>query len=147
MDENCLIAAALALSLKTKQRKKRQWSKAWFLKRNSLSHTNLMRELRLEPCDWLNYLRMDEDAYLLLLQLVTPFVKKQNTNMREAITPHERLSATLRFLLSTMLDDMLDDAMMVYGILYPVDSGGNQPKCRNPFIIGPRARMLFILYI
>ena len=100
MDEDCLIAVALALTLKTPRRKRSQWSKAWYLKRNSLSHINLMRELRLEPCDWLNYLRMDEDAYLLLLKLVMPIIKKQNTNMREAITPHERLSATMRFLVS-----------------------------------------------
>lgn len=43
---------------------------------------------------------MTEDAYLLLLRLVTPIIQKQDTNMREAITPHERLSATLRFLVS-----------------------------------------------
>lgn len=102
MDEDALIAVALALTLK--QRKKRsQWTKAWFLKRNSLSHLNLIKELRLEPSDWLNYLRMTEDAYLLLLRLVTPIIQKQDTNMREAITPHERLSATLRFLVSEVL--------------------------------------------
>nr|CAI5866599.1 unnamed protein product [Callosobruchus analis] len=41
---------------------------------------------------------MSEDAYLELLQLlVTPIIKKQDTNTREA-KPHERLSATIRFL-------------------------------------------------
>jgi hypothetical protein len=41
---------------------------------------------------------MDEETYLKLLSLVTPLIRKQDTIMREAITPHERLTATLRFL-------------------------------------------------
>lgn len=41
---------------------------------------------------------MDEDTYIELLNLVTPLIKKQDTVMRKAITPHERLSTTLRFL-------------------------------------------------
>uniref|UniRef100_A0A182PWM2 DDE Tnp4 domain-containing protein n=1 Tax=Anopheles epiroticus TaxID=199890 RepID=A0A182PWM2_9DIPT len=39
-----------------------------YAKRSALSHVNLMEELRLEPTDWLNYLRMDEDSYLWLLE-------------------------------------------------------------------------------
>lgn len=38
-----------------------------------------MKELRLEPCDWLNYLRMNEDAYLLLLY-ITPELNDMNSN-------------------------------------------------------------------
>ena len=34
----------------------------------------------------------------MLLTLVTPIIKKKDTIMRTAIAPHERLSATLRFL-------------------------------------------------
>nr|CAI5837492.1 unnamed protein product [Callosobruchus analis] len=41
---------------------------------------------------------MDEETYLKLLSMVTPFIKKQDTVMRQAIPPHERLTATLRFL-------------------------------------------------
>jgi hypothetical protein len=52
----------------------------------------------LEPDDWLNYLRMDEDVYREILQKVTPRIKKSYTVMRKVITPHERLSVTLRFL-------------------------------------------------
>jgi hypothetical protein len=57
-----------------------------------------MSELSLEPDDWLNYLRMDEDAYREILQKVTPRIIKSNTVMRKAISPHERLCVTLRFL-------------------------------------------------
>ena len=41
---------------------------------------------------------MNEVTYLHLLSLVTPLIVKTNTNMREAISPPERLAATLRFL-------------------------------------------------
>ena len=96
-----LAAAAVAATLlqKTKKRRKRRvWTKEWLLKRDGLSHLKLLEELRLEPVDWLNYLRMDEQTYLTLLSLVTPFIKKQDKCMRKAISPHERLIATLRFL-------------------------------------------------
>nr|XP_022911033.1 uncharacterized protein LOC111422060 [Onthophagus taurus] len=41
---------------------------------------------------------MDIDTYNYLLELVTPHIIKENTCMRTAISPHERLAATLRFL-------------------------------------------------
>lgn len=43
-------------------------------------------------------MRMSEDCYKTLLELVTPRIQKQDTKLRDAISPHERLSATLRFL-------------------------------------------------
>lgn len=41
---------------------------------------------------------MNENTYLHLLSLVTQLIQKQNTVMRNAISTHERLTATLRFL-------------------------------------------------
>ena len=41
---------------------------------------------------------MNEETYLNLLLLVSPLIKKQDTVVREAVTPHERLTATLRFI-------------------------------------------------
>ena len=96
-----LCAAAIAIIAKKKKvnkRKRSKWSKDWLLKRQELSHLNLLNELRLEPEDWFNYLRMDEETYMELLQIVTPQIKRMDTVMRKAISPHERLSATLRFL-------------------------------------------------
>ncbi|XP_050303715.1 probable ATP-dependent RNA helicase DDX49 [Anthonomus grandis grandis] len=72
--------------------------KKWSLQRDRFSHIKLLEELRLEPDDYRNYLRMDEDSYVLLLKLVTPLIQKQDTCMRSAIPPHERLSVTLRYL-------------------------------------------------
>lgn len=102
MDNRLLmISTAVCLCVK-RRRPKKQWVKQWLLNRRSLSHVNLMNELTLEPSDWRNYLRMDEDTYFKLLQMVTPLIKKQDTNMRQSINAHERLAATLRFLASGM---------------------------------------------
>lgn len=66
------------------------------VKKSEYSHTNLINELRITPKYFNNYLRMNEDIYLHLLSLVTPLIQKQNTVMRNAISPHERLTATLK---------------------------------------------------
>ncbi|KAJ8946637.1 hypothetical protein NQ314_008809 [Rhamnusium bicolor] len=98
-DDDALAILGLILCLKRKNRKPRSVScKKWLLRRNKYSHVNILHELKFAPKDWHNYLRMDEETYLNLLALVTPLIKKKDTIMREAITPHDRLTATLRFL-------------------------------------------------
>ncbi|XP_068119739.1 putative nuclease HARBI1 [Hyperolius riggenbachi] len=98
-------AVALLLLLSTEKvedsppKRQRIWTKAWLQDRDVLSHDNLLRELRLSaPDDYKNYLRMPEDAFNHLLSLITPCIKKQDTCMRRAITPEQRLTATLRYL-------------------------------------------------
>ncbi|GBP33670.1 hypothetical protein EVAR_16706_1 [Eumeta japonica] len=76
---------------------KRNRTKDW-LKKEHYSHISLLNELKFAPKDWHNYLRMDEETYLKLLSTVTPYIKKQDTVMRQSISPHERLTATLRYL-------------------------------------------------
>ena len=58
-------------------------------KKQELSHINLIRELQDIPDDWKNYLRMNKETYLDLLERITPLIKKQDTAMRSAVTPHE----------------------------------------------------------
>lgn len=41
---------------------------------------------------------MDTASFQYLLKLVTPFIMKENTRMRESISPAERLALTLRHL-------------------------------------------------
>lgn len=100
-DELLLMYGAVAcLIVKRRRRhfKRNVWTKDWLLKRTQYSHVNLLKELRFHPKDWHNYLRMNEETYLDLLSRVSPFLKKEDTVMRTAITPHERLTATLRYL-------------------------------------------------
>lgn len=84
--------AILGLMCILKNKKRNLWCKEWLLKRNKYSHTNLLNELRITPKDFNNYLRMNENTYLHLLSLVTPLILKQNTVMRDAISPHGRLT-------------------------------------------------------
>ena len=97
----CQAAAVTALSAARiikicrrrakKRRSRRVWVKPWLLKKQELSHVNLIRELQDIPEDWKNYLRMDKENYLDLLERITPLIKRQDNVMRSAITPHERL--------------------------------------------------------
>lgn len=102
MDNNFIILSTVFCLLVKRKRQKRQWVKEWLLNRKRHTHVNLLNELRLESSDWRNYLRMNEHCYIKLLRLVTPLIKKKDTNMRESISPHERLAATLRFLATGM---------------------------------------------
>lgn len=98
-DALAIVGLMCVLKENRRKRKKRElWCKHWLLLRKSYSHTSLINELRITPKDFNNYLRMNEDTYLHLLSLVTPLIKRQDTILRNAITPHERLTATLRFL-------------------------------------------------
>jgi len=47
-------------------------------------------------------MRMTEDVFCELLDLVSPHIEKKDTVMRESISSFERLSATLRFLATGM---------------------------------------------
>ena len=45
-------------------------------------------------------MRMTEKEYVHLLELVTPLISRKDTVMRPAISPHGRLTLTLRFLIT-----------------------------------------------
>jgi len=102
-----LCCAAIAVVLDRKYRrnaqKSREWTKKWLSKQQHFSHVNLLKVLRFHPKDWHNFLRMSESTYLTLLSMVSPLIQKKNTAMRQAVTPHERLTATLRFLATEKL--------------------------------------------
>ena len=101
MDETELLDTLVnfvVLKEATKMKKRKIWSKDWLLKRNYFSHVNLLEEIRAYPEDFNNFMRMDEESYLHLLSLVSPLIEKQSTVMRSPITPHERLTVTLRYL-------------------------------------------------
>ncbi|XP_046977381.1 putative nuclease HARBI1 [Vanessa cardui] len=89
-----LTVASLCVS--RERRKKRYWVRKWLLLRKKISHMSIMYYL--EPEDFSNFLRMGSDSFEELLRMVTPLIKKQDTVMRESITPKERLVVTLRVL-------------------------------------------------
>jgi hypothetical protein len=82
---------------KKKKTKRKTWVKKWRLDRDRYGHTPPLRELRdNDPEDYKNYLRMD-NTFEYLLNLVSPYIAKQDTVMRNCIKAEERLAATLWF--------------------------------------------------
>lgn len=106
----CFLALTLvALKRKKQDRKrKRWWSKEWYKLRNRFTHEHLLNVLReTEPEDYRNFLRMNQESFDCLLELVRPKIGKKDTNMRQAIPATQRLSITLRYLASGMdLEDL-----------------------------------------
>ena len=75
------------------------WTKNWLLQRDQFCHMPLLREIRENnPEDFRNFLRMTDPVFDRLLALLTPYISRQDTCMRQAITPEQRLVATLRYL-------------------------------------------------
>ena len=75
------------------------WTKNWLLQRDQFSHMPLLREIRENnPDDFRNFLRMMDPVFHRLLASLTPYISRQDTCMRQAITPEQRLVATLRYL-------------------------------------------------
>lgn len=87
-----------------KDGKKRQqrsvWTKNWLKKRDTDGYcAKLMYELRSEePHLYRGFVRMTADQFEFLLNLVTPHIRKQDTNMRFSISPANRLTLALRYL-------------------------------------------------
>nr|CAH7759566.1 unnamed protein product [Callosobruchus chinensis] len=70
----------------------RRWVEDWSLQRQKFTHVNLLDYIKeVEPADFKNYYRMESQTFQELLDLVTSYIEKKSTNMREAIPAHERL--------------------------------------------------------
>lgn len=95
------ILSAIALDEDEVPRKRRKvWVKDWVGRRHREGcYAKLLNELRAEePALYRNFLRMTADQFDNLLVLVSPHIKKQDTNMRRSISAGERLALTLRYL-------------------------------------------------
>lgn len=90
-------AAAVLIAISRKQRRKkarkRIWVKEWIARRPTLgAYTMLLDELRSEdPNKLKKFLRMSENDFTFLLDLVSDKISKLDTNMRESIKARERL--------------------------------------------------------
>ncbi|XP_025105282.1 uncharacterized protein LOC112570846 [Pomacea canaliculata] len=93
----------LYCKIKEKKRKARQrkwWVRPWIERRMEHgAYHALMQEMAAEDGgSYRNFVRMDRHHFELLLTRITPHIKRQDSNMRECISPGERLAVTLRFL-------------------------------------------------
>lgn len=80
------------------------WCKSWIKRRKTLGmYSNLVQELNAEdPSQFRAFHRLDRESFFDVLTMVEPFIAKQDTILRPAISANERLSLTLRFLATGM---------------------------------------------
>ena len=75
------------------------WAKKWLLGRDRFTHLNLLIFIRNDsPEDYKNYLRMSDKNVQYFIAKVKPLIAKQDTVMRNAVTPEAHIAATIRFL-------------------------------------------------
>lgn len=95
-----VIVAILAKRRRRRRRKRTLWTREWIRNRQKFGvYHQLLQELRLtDVSSYRNFLRMDISSFEELLRLTGPTITYKDTNMRQAISPSERLALTLRFL-------------------------------------------------
>ena len=96
-------AVLIAVIIKRQKRRRRNrvtWTRVWIQNRGAQgAYHQLMKELRLlDTSAYRNFVRMDASTFEELLGRVGPRITRQDTVMRNAIPPGERLAVTLRFL-------------------------------------------------
>jgi hypothetical protein len=65
----CLLATSAIMLSENKKRKRKMWSKKWYLKRNISFDAHLLNELLENDIeDYMNYLRMNENTFNIFLQ-------------------------------------------------------------------------------
>ena len=91
-----LIVAPLLMKIKTKRRKRLCWVKPWIGRRQKMGvHNTLLRELQAEDTDSLqNFLRLDQNSFEELLNIVSPLILRQDTCLGEDIPPSDQLKFT-----------------------------------------------------
>lgn len=98
-DEEALAVLAVVLALKKKKEKKRLCAHGGLPRKNRPNlniHHTLLRKLDIEDPETRTHL--NKEQYQQLLQLVTPLIAKEDTNMKEAVTAEERMCLTLQYL-------------------------------------------------
>ena len=97
----CGLVIAIIIARRQRRRRNRSvWVREWIKNRPQLgAYHELVQELKLSDIQgYRNFLRMDPATFELLLSKVGPLVTHQDTVMRKAIAPAERVALTLRFL-------------------------------------------------
>ncbi|KAJ8953378.1 hypothetical protein NQ318_023495 [Aromia moschata] len=102
--EKVKVAAAVIvinnyLKQKKRNRKRRQWVTPIFRSRSVSGGRQFLNDIFIgNKGQFENFCRMSFEDFEILLNLIEPVIKKQDTNYRESISPKEILAVTLRFL-------------------------------------------------
>ena len=76
------------------------WCRQWLLRRTERgAYHTIFKELAVEDTPgFAEYMRMPHTKFVALVEAVAPFIKKQETCMRESIQPSERVALAIRYL-------------------------------------------------
>ena len=124
------------------QKKKKNIKRRWWVRqinRQRLAQedfTNLVQELRGDEEQFYLYFRMSPCIFDELLSLVGPFLRRQDTHLRQSVRPSERLAITLRRLAtgdspqsiafayrrgaSTVREIVYDTCEVIWKVLMPI---------------------------
>ena len=107
-DDDIIISSSLLIAstlyqkrqVNVRKRKRTSWAREWIANRGEYgAYNGLVREIRdIDSVSYRNFLRMNDDSFDILLEKVSPLIGRQDTRMRRAISPAERLAVTLRYL-------------------------------------------------
>lgn len=76
--------ALTLLAINEEQKRKRKWMKEWLKQRKYLGHLNIFRSL--DSNELLSFLRMDQNSFIELLEMVRPLItKKKHSNERSCV--------------------------------------------------------------
>ncbi|XP_013187794.2 uncharacterized protein LOC106132806 [Amyelois transitella] len=98
-EEVVAISAAYIViisSVLKRKRKRRWWMRNFLLQRER--RVNILSDLRMSDGSFVNFTRMSSSDFETLLQMIASSIAKQDTILRNAISPHIRLAITLRYL-------------------------------------------------
>ncbi|XP_076057524.1 uncharacterized protein LOC143035015 isoform X1 [Oratosquilla oratoria] len=91
------IIIGACIKKKNKRPQRRVWCREWLQRRERMgSSVTILRELHEEnETLFRNYVRMDINSFYILVSKVESYIQRQETNMRQSITPAARLSLFL----------------------------------------------------
>jgi hypothetical protein len=94
-----LLAEVSDMIEEEQNRNKRLWVHDWIGRRDSRgASTLLLKELAAENVEYKICLRMTPEKFDALLNMIAPKIERQNTQMRDAISPRVMLKVTLYFM-------------------------------------------------
>ena len=94
-----IFAAALLILRRLRRKKRRVWVREILCKRRQEgAHHLLIPQLMSDGQHYKKFFRLSKEDYGYILDKVSPIIARKDSNLRQSITPSERLAVTLRYL-------------------------------------------------
>lgn len=96
MDELDEMAILYYYNRRYRRRRRRFWIHPYLERNINCRLFVAASELQLDDAKFHTFYRMSKETYRLLVNRIRPAIVKSNTNMRECVSPEERIMITLR---------------------------------------------------